>query len=180
MSSERVHDNEPADDLILLEAPVPPRLAEAFGYHGSARAVGFLWSGFAEDVIFFDGRISGIGDSSAFRSYHRHPKVLPHLADYNLGYSESQADYALIVDRQIDLAHVAPVEMARDFLRKEHYGPPDMTPDEIEEVLRGIQEADTSGWREIHVDPRAIRQAMEEHRQALAQIASYLHRWPHV
>src|SRR5713101_7000640 len=62
-------------DLVSLEIPFPPRLAEAFGYQGLARFVGFHWDPVGDELRYDDGRRSGPGDTWAFLAYRQHPTV---------------------------------------------------------------------------------------------------------
>jgi hypothetical protein len=173
-------EGEPKPDLILLAVPVPPGLAEVFGYRYGARLVSFHWEPSGDDVWFDDGRHSGTGGGWGFLAYLRHRHVAPHLEPYNLGGSDMEADHALVIDRQQDLAGIIPVAAARAFLQNQLPPLPHLTPEQTEQAGRALDEAAAQGWREVRVDPDAVLRIMEERRRALEQMLSYLERWPHV
>ena len=91
-----------------------------------------------------------------------------------------EADHVLIIDRETHLAHIAPIAAARTFLKAQHPPPPELTPYELEEMRRAIEETLITGWREVKVDPAAVQRAMDEERQAIARITAYLDQWPNV
>ena len=96
-------------ELIPLPIPVPPDLAEAFGYPGDSRFVGVSWQPAGDEVVYHDGRSFGTGDPWAFLVYIRHRVVAPHLEPYNLGSSDCEATHCLIIDRQEHRAAIAVV-----------------------------------------------------------------------
>src|SRR5438045_2760299 len=69
-------------------------------------------------------------DPWAFLVYRRHAKVVPPLEPYNLGYSDLEAEHSLLLDREENHAHIAPIAVARAFLRTQHPPPPVLTPSE--------------------------------------------------
>src|SRR5207244_734575 len=80
--------SDPGVGRTLVPLPVPPNLAEAFGYRGEARFVAFRWEPAGDELVYDDGRLSGTGDPWTFLAYRRHAKVTPHLKPYNLGHSD--------------------------------------------------------------------------------------------
>jgi len=180
MEGKQSPDYDPEAGPILLDVPVPPGLAEMIGYTGDARYVGFYWIPGGDEIAYDDGMTSGTGNPWAWLAFKRHRNVSPHLDEYNLGYSDLEAEHALIVDRDHDLASIAPICAARHLLRAQHPPPPELTPYEREELERRIQEMVRQGFREVKVDPDAIRQAMEKRRQDIARILAYLDAWPEV
>jgi hypothetical protein len=52
--------------LTPLKAPVPPMLATAIGYTGNARFVSFQRILYGNEVEYFDGRMSDIGNAQAY------------------------------------------------------------------------------------------------------------------
>ena len=173
-------EGEPKPDLIPLEVPVPPGLAKVFGYRYGLRFVSFHWEPSGDDVFFDDGRHRGTGDGRGFLSYLRHRHVASHMEPYNLGGSDTDADYALVIDRDQDLAGIISIAAARTFLKSQYPPPPELTAEQVEQTRRAVEETMAQGWREIKVDPDAIRRIIEERRQALEKMLSYLERWPHV
>jgi len=183
MEGEQPPDNDPEAGPVPLDVPVPPGLAEAVGYAGDARYVGFYWIPGGDEIVYDDGMTSGTGNPWAWLAFKRHRNVAPHLEEYNLGYSDLEAEHALIVDRDHDLASVALIRAAHQFLRAQHPPPPEPTPYEREELERHLQEMVErvqQGSREVKVDPEVIRQAMEKRRQDIARILAYLDAWPEV
>jgi hypothetical protein len=158
--------------------PVPPGLAETFGYRGRARFVAFHWEPAGDEVVYDDGRLSGTGASHAFLAYRRHPKVAAHLEAYNLGYSDVEAEHCLLLDRESGTASITPLAAARAFLREQHPPPPEVTAGQLEEVRRAVEAAVRKGWHEVRVDPEVIRRALEEQRQALTRLLAALDGWP--
>jgi hypothetical protein len=88
------------EGITPLKAPVPPMLATAIGYKGDARFVSFHWTPYGDEAEYSDGRLSATGNWQAFLAYIQHPAVSPHLRDYDLGSSDSEAMHALILDRE--------------------------------------------------------------------------------
>lgn len=177
---DRHPDGEPKPDLIPLDVPVPPGLARVFGYRERARFVSFHWEPSGDDVFFDDGRRSGTGDGRGFLAYVRHRHVAPHLEPYDLGGCDREADHVFVIDQELDLAGVVPIAAARRFLKSQLPPLPPLTPEQMEAARHAVDEAVAQGWREVRVDPDAVRRIMEERRQALEQMLSYLERWPHV
>src|SRR5262245_47414661 len=62
----------------------------------------------------------------------RHRAVAPHLADYDLGSSEEDAAHVLLLDREKQVATVAPVADARTFLESQWPEQEPMTPEQEE------------------------------------------------
>jgi hypothetical protein len=87
------------DGLTPLNIPVPPMLPKALGYMGEARYVSFQWTPYGDEADYSDGRLSGTGNWMAFLAYIQHPAISPILKEYDLGSSDSEARYALILDR---------------------------------------------------------------------------------
>ena len=112
--------------LTHLHVPVPPMLAKAIGYTGNARYVAFHWTPYGDEAEYFDGRMSATGNWQAFLAYIQHPAVSPHLQDYDLGSSESEAKHALILDREQLEVFIAPVKAAEKFLMQQRLPWPPM------------------------------------------------------
>jgi hypothetical protein len=103
-----------------VDLPLPPELAEAFGYSGNSRFVAFFWRPSGDQVVFDDGRSSGTGNSWTFLSYRRHRVVAPLLKEFNLGYSDHDAEDCLVIDRERNVASIAPIRSIGTFLQAQH------------------------------------------------------------
>jgi hypothetical protein len=102
--------------LTPLMAPVPPMLAETFGYYGDARFVAFNWTPDGNDVAYSDGRTQDLGNGEAYLVYFQHPAVNPLLEEYNFGTNETEAEHALIIDREQQEVSIASVREVEAFL----------------------------------------------------------------
>jgi hypothetical protein len=105
--------------LTPVNIPVPPMLASAIGYKGEARFASFQWTPYGDVAEYSDGRMSATGNWQGFLAYIQHPAVSPPLEKYDLGSSESEAKYALILDREEFEVFIAPVREAEDFLKEQ-------------------------------------------------------------
>jgi hypothetical protein len=174
-ADRRRPDREP--EVTPLEVPLPPDAARLFGYPGDARLVAFHWEPAGDEVVYDDGRLSGTGESFVFLTYRRHPAVAPHLEPYNLGYSDREAEHRLVIDTEEGRAGVATAADARALIRDQHPPPPELSPYELEEARRFLEEAFSEGWREVRVDPEEVRQGMAAQRRAIAEMVEYLDRF---
>jgi hypothetical protein len=77
-------DRAPSLPGVPVDVPLPPQLAETFGYPGQARYVAFHWTPSGDEVYYDDGRLGGTGASWAFLTYKRHPAVEPLLVSIPL------------------------------------------------------------------------------------------------
>jgi hypothetical protein len=102
--------------ITPLNVPVPPMLAKAIGYTGKARFVSFQWTPYGDETDYSDGRVRATGNWQAFLAYIQHPAISPHLGDYDLGSSESEAKHALLLDLDELALYVGPVKEVKDFL----------------------------------------------------------------
>ena len=171
----RPDHGEDASELTPLDVPVPPRLAETFGYRGDARLVAFYWEPVGDEVMYDDGLSAGTGEWYPFLQFCRHPKVLPELAAYDFGNSDEEARHWLVLDRFIQQFYAAPVEVARPVLECQHPPTNPLTP----EKLDAIREAFMDAVRQpIKINPDEVRRHMEEQRRAIAAMLKFLDRWP--
>ena len=86
--------------LPLAGIPVPPMLERALGYDGDAPLVAFWWTPGGDEICYADGRIELCGGNwSAWLDYVNHPRVVPFLAQYDLGSSEIEGEHRLLLDR---------------------------------------------------------------------------------
>src|SRR5688572_5229926 len=102
--------------LIPVKAPVPPVLITVMGYPGDARFVSLRWMEQVGEVEYSDGRMSAIASYMPYFLYIQHPAVKPHLKAYDIGYTQSEATHALILDREKLELYIAPVKEAEAFL----------------------------------------------------------------
>jgi hypothetical protein len=101
-------------DLTLLNVPVPPMLSTVMGYPRDARFISLHCK--EDEIEYSDGRMIAIGSWGAYFIYIQHPAVKPHLTVYDVGYTESEAKHALILDREKLELYIAPVKAAEAFL----------------------------------------------------------------
>jgi hypothetical protein len=160
-----------------LELPLPPELAEAFGYSGDSRFVGFYWSPCGDEVIHTDGRSTGTGQSWTFLSYRRHRAVSPLLDGWNLGYSDQDAEHCLLLDRERNRASIATLTEARAFLEDQHPPMPELTPEEAAAIRERIEQV-LEEWRSREVDPAELRRLMDEQRGRVKRMVAFLDKCP--
>jgi hypothetical protein len=158
-------------DLVAI--PLPPNLCEALGYRGDARFVGFYFTPMGDEVVYTDGASSGSGQTWAYLAFKRHRAVATHLEAYDLGSSEEDAVHMLIVDRDQQVASVAPVADGRAFLESQWPEQAPMTPEEQEaferEFTRLLEE-----MRNRPIDHEAIERQMREQRNRMAAMLAFL------
>lgn len=85
--------------------------------------------------MYSDGASSGSGQTWSSLAFKRHRAVAPHPADYDLGSSEEPAAHMLLLDREQQVATVAPVSEAHAFLAGQWPEPEPMTP-ELDELFQ--------------------------------------------
>lgn len=102
--------------LIPLSIPVPPAplLEHAVGYQRetAARFLALWWEPCGDETMVSDGRVSFTGNWPGYLAYVQHPHICPHLSPYNLGSSEEEAEYHLVIDRQESTAYLLPARQA--------------------------------------------------------------------
>jgi hypothetical protein len=137
--------------ITPLNVPVPPMLATAIGYSEDARFVSFQWTPYGDEVEYSDGRVTATGNWEAFLAFIQHPAVYPYLQDYDLGSSEAEAKYALLLDREEPALYIAPVKEAKDFLSHQKWPtqqPVGMTQEEysafVNKALKNMRQRDIS------------------------------------
>lgn len=160
-----------------VDLPLPPELCETLGYRGPARFAGFFWSPLGDQLVATDGRSSGTAQSWAFLAYRRHRAVAPLLDPFDLGSSEEDAADILLIDRERNMAHIAPVAAARAFLESQHPPAPQLTPEQQtafdQELERLLAE-----WRERPVDHEAVGREMADQRGRVARMMAWLDMCP--
>jgi hypothetical protein len=173
----------PSALITRLPLPVPPGLAEVWGYRGGARFVSFRWEPGGDEIVYDDGRRSGTGDPWAFLAYRRDRAVEAILSAYHLGYSEEEAEFWLILDREDNLLGVATPGAAAEFLGQQHPPRPRLTPEEeararAELDARVKEMLDLGTWEEMKVSTEALDRSKCERDQALQRMLAFLDRWP--
>jgi len=142
--------------LTPLPAPVPPMLGKAIGYNGEARFVSFHWTPGGDEADYDDGQRAGTGEWEGYLMFVGHPTVYPHLTQYNLGDSDSEAQHALILDRQERALYVASIKDAETFLAQQWpSAKPAMTQQEyfallLNEDLKNMPQLDGIDMKEIN------------------------------
>lgn len=110
---------ERANVFIPLDLPVPPHLAETFGYEAATPDVPrfiacHLGPGVPViNVVIADGLNQTLGYWEGFLGFVDHPAIAPHLAPYHLGSTEYAATHALVVHRVTNQVAVLPFANAR-------------------------------------------------------------------
>ena len=156
-----------------VDLPLPPALAECWGYTGHARYVAFSWSPCGDEVVVDDGQMSRTGESQAFLMYKRHPAVAGFLRHWNLGASDTDPEYALLLDREQNRASIAPLHEARAFLEEQWPPAPTLTPEQEAEVERQVQLL-IEEWRQQTVDMGEVQRRMDEQRGRVKRMLSWL------
>lgn len=162
--------------ITPLHVPVPPMLAESIGYMGEARYVSFQWTPYGDEADYSDGRLSGTGNWMAFLAYIQHPAISPTLKEYDLGSSESEARYALILDRNKLELMIASVKEARKFLAEQW---PPLPPIRMskEEHIAMISEALKDIKQPADIDVKEIQRRIEEQYTIVENMQKWLDRY---
>lgn len=106
--------------LMPLGIPVPPTplLEEAVGYNpdSEARYIALWWEPCGDEAMVADGRITFTGNWYGYLAYIRHRTVKPLLAGFNLGSSDEEASFRLVIDRLAQQAFIANPAQAEHLL----------------------------------------------------------------
>jgi hypothetical protein len=99
---------------LPILVPPSPLLERAVGYQRGeeARFLALWWEPCGDEVMVSDGRISFTGHWPGYLTYIQHPRIFPHLAGYNLGSSEREAEFRLVIDRTERAAYILSSEQA--------------------------------------------------------------------
>lgn len=160
----------PGDPVAI---PMPPKLCEALGYRGDARFVGFRYTCLGDEVVFEDGRSSGSGATWTFLAFKRHRAVSPYLLHADLGSSEDDGTEMLLIDRQEQVASIAPLHEARTFLDSLWPEMQPLTPEQ-EEVFRTELERLLEEQRNKPIDWGAVDRQQREQRNRMAVMLAFL------
>ena len=151
-------------------------LSKAMGYTGKARYVSFQWTPYGDEADYSDGRVSGSGNWLAFLSYIQHSAVSPFLKEYDLGSSDSEARYALILDRDKLEIMIAPVKEAQAFL-SEQWQPLPETRMSKEEYLEMLSKALKNVKQPHGIEIEEIQQRIEEQYTIIEDMQIWLDKW---
>jgi hypothetical protein len=146
-----------------VDLPLPPDFCLTLGFRGDARYVGFYYSPLGDQLVATDGVNSGTGQTWAYLGYKRHRAVAPLLAPFDLGSSEDDAVHMLLIDRERNVATVAPVNEARTFLAEQHPPAPELTPEQQADFEQEMERL-LAEWRTRPVDHEAVAREMTEQR----------------
>jgi len=175
--------------LIPLSAPVPPNLEQALGYSGEARYVAFYWEPCGDELMYDDGQFRADGTWQAYLAYLDHPAVAPFIflpcwkcrgvgttnqlenqpCDFcdgagilplNLGSSDEEATFWLILDRHDRKLYTAAARTARLFLREQWPPVHELTAEETQALFDAIKNAidafEASAVPIRRIDPEAF------------------------
>lgn len=102
----------------LSDVPVPPKLEAALAVDDLAGdQIGIWWDVCYQTVRCFDGHLEGDGSLLGWLSYVQHDRVAPFLEPYALGQAGERASHCLMLDRAVGKMAVAPIGVARLYLR---------------------------------------------------------------
>lgn len=155
-----------------IDLAIPPVLAQALGYHGDARFVSFRWTCLGDQVVYDDGRNSGTGQSWSFLAFKRHRAVAPFLRDADLGSSEEDGTQVLLIDRDENVATIAPIGEANAFLDAQWPEQQPLTP-EGEVAFRHELERLLEEQRNRPIDWDAIARQQREQSTRLSVILAF-------
>lgn len=169
--------------LIPLSIPVPPAplLERAVGYRRETegRFLALWWEPCGDEVMVSDGLVSFTGHWPGYLTYVQHRRVYPHLTGFNLGSSDGEAEYRLVIDRQEGAAYVLPARQADRLLSTqwERSGAPDipqvLSLKDLEAVLEKIaQEWRAPSTADVMAQMKEDQAAVQALRDWLDQLAN--------
>ncbi|MDY3551455.1 hypothetical protein R5W24_000531 [Gemmata sp. JC717] len=158
-----------------VDLPLPPDLCLTLGYRGNARFVAFSW--LFDHFTVDDGRSSGSANGWVYQAYARHPAAAPLLDGHDLGGADHAAPSVLLIDREKNLATIAPAAEARKFLRAQHPPEVPLTPEQQEAFQREFQKL-LAEHRNRPFDPGAVAREMAEQRGRVGRLMSWLDQCP--
>lgn len=105
-------------NLIPLAIPVPPDplLEQAVGYTRNARYFATWWQPEGDEAMVSDGIVTATGQWIGYLAFVEHSRVYPELSKYELGASDCNAQYWLVIDREEHKAYVTSPMDAQKFL----------------------------------------------------------------
>lgn len=165
-------------NLIPLSISVPPAslLEQAVGYRRGeeARYLALWWEPCGDEVMVSDGYISFTGHWPGYLAYVQHRHIYPHLVGFNLGSSECEADFRLVIDRVDRAAYILPSSQASGLLASQWEGdnapavPQVLSLDDLEVVIKRIVEQ----WQPP--SNQEVMTRMSEDRAAVQALCTWL------
>jgi hypothetical protein len=111
----------------LRMAPPPRQLFdEPLGCSGTRRLFALYWLRAVRAPILHEGFLETVGDPEPYRIWRYHPRVIPHLAGFNLGDTVEIANHWLLVDCLLRLLYVgksSDVQALLDYQKRGIIGP---------------------------------------------------------
>lgn len=120
---------------------------------------------YGDEIIYSDGRLSADGHWHAWLLFTRHRTIAPHVAPYNLGSSDEEATYRLLIDRTTCALYIGtPGEVLRA-LRGQYADQAPASEPQGDHVFRVVTLEDFSSLIESFVEvsgpkPKGIIEAM--------------------
>jgi hypothetical protein len=110
--------------LDRLPMGPPPRqlFDDPLGCPGARRLVALYWSRAIRAPMLHDGFLERVGNPDPYRIWRHHPRVIPHLADFNLGDIAEQAEHWLLLDRLSRLLYAGRMAEVREVLEYQKRG----------------------------------------------------------
>lgn len=105
--------------MIQIPVKLPESFEEALGYQGELRWVAFYWEPCGDEAMFDDGFCSADCNWWGFIRFVGHPRVIPWLADYDLGSSDFEAKHWLLCDLESREVYVGEKAEVKSFLKAE-------------------------------------------------------------
>ena len=108
----------PLSSLERLPVTYPRAFADALGYAGDRRFVGFCLRGLRRHLVMYDGSVLSVGEFDP----HTFASVVAPTAERqgaNVGAGPGGVSHLFIWDRRSDAGYVAPVSEAWDLLERQ-------------------------------------------------------------
>lgn len=133
---------------ILISVPPAQILERAVGYQSNrdAHYLALWWEPAGDEAMVSDGFVTFTGHWPGYLAYVHHAAVYPFVASYNLGSSDNQAEYRLVIDLQERKAYVAKSRDAEKVLAGQwsqetlQTEPISLSAEDIEVLLQGFEE----------------------------------------
>lgn len=172
-----------SDHFLLLPISVPPAplLERAVGYQNerNARYLALWWEPCGDEVMVSDGYVSFTGHWPGYLAFIQHSRIYPQLIGLNLGSSEENADYHLVIDLVERKAYVAPNRDADRLLSSQwQTGERPALPElhslaDLEALLTTFME-----MHSVSITQEELMQRLEEDRKAVQDLMNWLNNQP--